>query len=73
MTVSYLGDMGTVNLSLWWSNDEITEHLLGWYRDGELTDDPAEATAVRLAGSYDLNWRLPANPNTLPRLDSGTR
>ena len=57
----------SVVVSLWWSDDQITEHLLGWYKDGELTDQRAEATPMKFTGS-SIEWTLPAHPNTLPRL-----
>ena len=61
------------SISLWWSDDQITTYLLGWYKDGELTDQSAEATPIQLSGTYDLKWTLPAHPNTLPRLRQGPR
>ena len=63
------GTVGTAVLSLWWYNDPRTEYLLGWYKDGELTDQRAEATPIRFTGiSWNDEWTLPAHPSTLPRL-----
>ena len=45
-------------------------HILGWYKDGELTDQRAEATLVEFTGiSSSLEWTLPAHPDMLPRLN----
>ena len=70
LTITYpAGAIGRGTLSLWWSDDQITVHLLGWYKDGELTDQHAEATPIKFTGvSYSIEWTLPAHPNTLPRL-----
>ena len=66
------GAIGRAVMGLWWSDDQIERHLLGWYKDGELTDQRGEATPIEFIGSsYSLEWALPAHPNTLPRL--GTR
>ena len=63
------GTVGTAVLSLWWYNDPRTEYLLGWYKDGELTDQRAEAPPLRFTGiSWNDEWTLPAHPSTLPRL-----
>ncbi len=60
----------TALLSLW-LHGECTEHLLGWYKDGELTDQLGEATRVEVFGrDSSLDWRLPARLETLPRLVS---
>ena len=69
------GTIGRTTFTLWWSDDQITRHLLGWYKDGELTDQRAEATPIEFTGvSYDLvEWRLPGHPSTLPRLESRPR
>ena len=73
-TIRYFaGFTWSATVSLWWSDDQITEHLLGWYKDGELTDQPAEATLMKFTGSYSIEWTLPAHPNTLPRLRTETR
>ena len=66
------GAVGTAYLSLWWYhiNDLCTEYLLGWYKDGELTDRREHATAVEFTGrSSTLDWSLPGDPDTLPRLE----
>ena len=61
-------------LSLWWSSDECTEHLLGWYKDGELTDQRTGATLVEFTGSSSsLEWTLPTSPDMLPRLSEKSR
>ena len=80
LTITYpAGAIGQAAVSLWWSDDQIAAHLLGWYKSGELTDQCEEATLVRFTGtSYNIEWQLPAHPNTLPRLGvwnrpSGTR
>ena len=68
------GTIGRTTFTLWWSDDQITRHLLGWYKDGELTDQRVEATPIEFTGvSYGLEWKLPAHPNTLPRLESRPR
>ena len=67
------GELWTTYLSLWWQSDECTDHLLGWYKDGELTDQRAEATLVEFTGeSSSLEWILPARPDMLPRLSKRT-
>ena len=73
LTITYpAGAIGRAVMGLWWSDDQIERHLLGWYKDGELTDQRGEATPIEFIGSsYSLEWALPAHPNTLPRL--GTR
>ena len=49
------------------SNDQCT-YLLGWYKDGELTDQLEEATLVEFTGtSTSLEWTLPDHPSKLPR------
>ena len=70
LTITYsAGAIGTAVISLWWSDDQITSYLLGWYKDGELTDQRGEATPIQFTGaSSDIDWTLPAHPNTLPRL-----
>ena len=68
------GAIGTALISLWWSDDQITEYLLGWYKDGELTDRKSEATPIQFTGvSYSLEWNLSAHPNSLPRLECNRR
>ena len=75
LTVTYdAGAIGTGYLNLWWSDDQCTEYLLGWYKDGELTDQREEATLVEFTGiSSSIEWTLPAHPDTLPRLEEGKR
>ena len=74
LTFTYpAGGAGMAIFTLWWSDDQITEHLLGWYKDGELTDQPTQATPVEFTGSESIEWTLPAHPNTLPRLKTRTR
>ncbi len=74
LTFTYpAGASGMATFSLWWSDDQITEHLLGWYKDGELTDQRTQATPVEFTGSKSIEWTLPAHPNTLPRLESRPR
>ena len=74
LTFTYpAGASGMATFSLGWSDDQITEHLLGWYKDGELTDQPSQATPVEFTGSKSIEWTLPAHPNTLPRLESRPR
>ena len=68
------GTIGSATVSLWWSDDDITEHLLGWYQDGELTDEEGDATWIKFIGApYSIEWTLPAHPNTLPRLETRRR
>ena len=63
------GTVGTAVVSLWWSNEPTKRYLLGWYKDGKLTDTREEATSFQLTGvSQDVEWRLPGHPTTLPRL-----
>ena len=71
LTITYpAGAIGSAAVSLWWSDDQISECLLGWYDDGKLTEHPEEATPIRFIGeSYSLDWSLPGHPNTLPRLE----
>ena len=65
------GASWTGYLSLSWYSDSCTKHLLGWYKDGELTDQRAEATLVEFTGiSSSLEWTLPARPDMLPRLNT---
>ena len=68
--ISYgAGERWTGTLTLEFDTDECTSHLLGWYKDGELTDLATEATVVQFSGeSSDLDWTIPARPDTLPRL-----
>ena len=75
MTVTYdEGAVGTGYLSLWWSDDQCTEHLLGWYKDGELTSRREDATAVEFTGrSSTIDWNIPGHPDTLPRLEEKER
>ena len=71
-----LGLARTVHLSrlscwvIFLEEDQDKMHLLGWYKDGVLTDQPEEATPVELTSSSPLEWVLPAHPATLPRLKS---
>ena len=61
-------------LSLWWTKDRCTEHLLGYYKDGGLTTKLTEATAINLTdASEDLEWVLPAHPGALPWVAGETR
>ena len=70
---STTGEPWTAYLSLSFQSDECTEHLLGWYKNGELTDQRAEATLVGFTGeSSSLEWTLPARPDMLPRLSEKT-
>ena len=70
LTVTYEAGARTGYLDVWWSDDQCTEYLLGWYKDGGLTDQREEATLVKFAGiSSSLEWTLPAHPATLPRLE----
>ena len=63
---------GYLSLSL--SSDACTEHLLGWYKDGELTDQRTGATLVEFTGSSSsLEWTLPTSPDMLPRLSEKSR
>ncbi len=63
------GERWTGTLSLTFKTDPCTWHLLGWYKDGELTDQAKEATVVQFSGeSSDLDWTIPARPDTLPSL-----
>ena len=63
------GESWTGGLSLWFLTDECKQHLLGWYKDGELTTKRAEATVMQFHGeSSSLDWTIPARPDTLPRL-----
>ena len=69
------GAVGTGYISLWWTDDhdQCTNHLLGWYKDGELTNRREDATPVEFIGADDtLDWSLPGHPSTLPRLESRT-
>ncbi len=68
------GAIGTGYLSLWWSDDQCTAYLLGWYKDGALTDQREEATLVEFTGiSSSIAWTLPGHPDTLPRLEERER
>ena len=75
MIVSYpAGLVGAGPVSLWWSDDQCTEHLLGWHKDGELTDRREDATAVELTGqSAIIDWNIPGHPDTLPHLEERKR
>ena len=75
LTVTYdEGSVGKGYLSLWWSDDQCTQHLLGWYKDGELTDRREDASAVEFTGrSSTIEWTIPGHPDTLPRLEEGKR
>ena len=52
--------------------EDNKSYFLGWYKNGELTDQREEATLVEFSGtsSSSLEWMLPAHPATLPRLKS---
>ena len=70
------GAVGAGYLSLWWydADDPCTEHLLGWYKDGELTSRREDATPVEFTGKSDIiEWTLPGHPDTLPRLERNDR
>ena len=59
----------------WWDGEGCTEHLLGWYEDGELADQRDQATPIDLLDfdrRLDLDWSLAAHPSTRPRLESRT-
>ena len=75
--VEYAQDaVGTGYLALWWydRSDLCTEHLLGWYKDGELTSRREDATPVQFTGrSETIEWSLPGNPDVLPRLEERTK
>ncbi len=75
MTATYdEGAVGSGYLSLWWSDDQCTAYLLGWYRDGELTSRREDATAVEFTGrSATIDWNIPGHPDTLPRLQERER
>ena len=75
MAITYdEGAVGTGYLSLWWSDDQCTIHLLGWYKDGELTNRREDATAVEFTGrSSIIDWNIPGHPDTLPRLEERKR
>ena len=63
------GESWTGKLGLWFQTDQCTKHLLGWYKDGELTDQRVKATVVEFPGeSSNLDWTIPARPDTLPQL-----
>ena len=50
------------------SPSDQCNYLLGWYKDGELTDQLEEATLVEFTGtSTSLEWTLPDHPSKLPR------
>ena len=67
------GAVWTSYLGLWWQSDECTQHLLGWYKDGELTDQRTEATRFEFSGiASSLEWTIPAHPDMLPRLSEKT-
>ena len=72
LTVTYAeGGVWSAKLMLSWTDDQITSHLLGWYRDGQLTPDPNQASRVQFSPTAtDKTWQLPAHPNTLNRLAS---
>ena len=70
---SVAGETWTGKLALWFKTDECTQNLLGWYKDGELTDQRTEATVVEFSGEpSSLDWTLSARPDTLPSLESRT-
>ena len=75
MDVTYdEGAVGTGYVSLWWSDDQCTSYLLGWYKDGDLTSRREDATAVEFTGkSATLDWYIPGHPDTLPHLEEGKR
>ena len=74
--VTYTEDaVGTGYISLWWRDDDdrCTSHLLGWFKDGELTNRRENATPVEFTGAADsIDWDLPGHPAKLPRLESRT-
>ncbi len=68
-----LGDDWTSYLGCWITdNEDAKSYFLGWYKNGELTDQREEATLVEFSGTSpsSLEWILPAHPATLPRLKS---
>ena len=70
---SLAGEAWTGYLSLWWQSDPCTAHLLGWYKDGELTSRHEEATLIEFTGTASsLEWTLTARPDRLPRLSEKT-
>ena len=75
MVVTYdEGAVGTGYISLWWSDDQCTQHLLGWYKNGELTSRREDATSVEFTGSSStIDWSIPGHPDTLPRLEERKR
>ena len=63
------GAVGTGYLSLWWSDDDRTYCLRGWYKDGDLTSSRGDATAVEFTGnSANIDWNIPTHPSTLPSM-----
>ncbi len=68
--VTYMeGSVGAGYLSLWWSDDHRTYCLRGWYKDGDLTSNREDATAVEFTGnSAKIDWNIPSHPSTLPSL-----
>ena len=67
-------DSWTGYLGLWWCPDECTKYRLGWYKDGSFTDQETEATVIQFTGeSFNLEWKLPARPDELPRLSEENR
>ena len=75
LTFTYNADaVGRGYLAFWWSNDQCTEYLIGWYKDGELTPKREDATPVAFTGiSSRIEWTLPAHPDRLPRLKERMR
>ena len=70
------GVVGTAYVSLWWydGDDLCTNYLLGWYKDGELTSQREDATELEFIGrTSTIDWILPGNPDTLPRVEEGRR
>ena len=70
------GVVGTayVSLLLYHRDDFCAIYLIGWYKDGELTSRQEDATLIEFSDmSSIIEWSLPGNPDTLPRLESRTR
>ena len=60
--------VGLKLLELGTTPSDQCNHLLGWYKDGKLTDQLEEATLVEFTEtSTSLEWTLPAHPSKLPR------
>ena len=70
------GIVWTAYLALWYRHydDACTDHLLGWYKDGELTNSREDATPFTFTGTPGTTvWYLPGQPDTLPSLEEQTR